>query len=181
MFSFLKKLIRPGKGNTSIDKGIIVFEHTSEVIKAENVLKKSGFNIRVMGPPPEIQTGCDLVIEFSLIEELDIMRHLGNDGVKTLQVVPVSSHLLSPIDLFHTKDFGDYLMVRAANMKITIDKRSRIIVNVSGGGCPDVPYLANELVGKKLEEAPRPRDLGYTLCGYALELAYEEIMKQCSQ
>ena len=75
MFSFLKKLIRPGKGNTSIDKGIIVFEHTSEVIKAENVLKKSGFNIRVMGPPPEIQTGCDLVIEFSLIEELDIMRN----------------------------------------------------------------------------------------------------------
>jgi len=181
MFNLLRKLIKTGKGKTSIDTGIIVFEHTSEVIKAEDILKKSGFNIRVMGPPPEIQTGCDLVIEFPLIEELDIIRHLDNADVETLQIVPVSSTLLSPVGLFHTKDFGDYLMVRAANMKITIDKRDHFIVNVSGGGCPDVPYLANELVGKKLEEAPRPRDLGYTLCGYALELAYEELRKQCSQ
>ncbi len=42
-------------------------------------------------------------------------------------------------------------MVRAANMKLTIDKASRRIVNVSGGGCPDVPYLAQEMVGQTLE------------------------------
>ncbi|MFN2355777.1 MAG: hypothetical protein ABR512_14810 [Desulfopila sp.] len=50
----------------------------------------------------------------------------------------------------------------------------------SGGGCPDVPYLAAMLVGKTLEEAPRPRDIGHTLCGYALQLAYEDIRRQCS-
>jgi hypothetical protein len=53
------------------------------------------------------------------------------------------------------------------------------IVNISGGGCPDVPYLAQEMVGKALGKAPRPRDLGHTLCGYALELAYEELIRQC--
>ena len=185
LFDFLKKTrgkIASGqkKDGFQTDHGILVFEHTSEVIQAEQVLKKSGFTIRVMGPPPEIQTGCDLVIEFPLMEELDVLRRLDNVGIQPLQVTPVSSPLLSPVDLFHTKDFGDYLMVRAANMKLTVEKESRCIVNVSGGGCPDVPYLAWEMVGKNLEEAPRPGKIGHTLCGYALELAYQEMVKQCS-
>jgi hypothetical protein len=69
-------------------------------------------------------------------------------------------------------------MVRAANMKITIRKKDMKIVNISGGGCPDVPYLAHEMIGKTLAEAPRPRDLGHTLCGYALDLAYEELLRK---
>ena len=164
---------------TSVDRGILVFENTSDVIQAENVLKKSGWSVRVMGPPPEIQTGCDLVIEFPLIEELNILRELDNANIQPLSVVPVTAPLLAPVDLFHTKDFGDYLMVRAANMKITVAKEDLKIVNISGGGCPDVPFLAQEMVGKTLAEAPRPRDLGYTLCGYALELAYEELRRKC--
>jgi hypothetical protein len=71
-------------------------------------------------------------------------------------------------------------MVQAANMKITVDQTSLKVVNVSGGGCPDVPYLAAEMVGKRLDEAPSPRCIGHTLCGYALQLAYEEIMRKCS-
>ena len=93
--------------------------------------------------------------------------------------MPVSSPLLHPVDLFQVKDFGEYLMVRAANMKLTIDKDSLEIVNVSGGGCPDVPYLAREMVGKSLNGAPSPRQIGHTLCGYALQLAYEEMKKRC--
>jgi hypothetical protein len=142
-------------------------------------LKKSGWSVNVMGPPPEIQRGCDLVIEFPLIEELNILRELRNAGIPPLTVVPVTAPLLKPVDLFHTKDFGAYLMVRAANMKITVAKEDLRIVNISGGGCPDVPYLAWQMVGKTLEEAPRPRDLGHTLCGYALELAYEELRQKC--
>ncbi|PKN28474.1 MAG: hypothetical protein CVU64_13185, partial [Deltaproteobacteria bacterium HGW-Deltaproteobacteria-21] len=90
------------------------------------------------------------------------------------------SPLLQPVDLFHVKDFGEYLMVRAANMKLTIEKSTRTIVNISGGGCPDVPYLAKEMVGKSLAEAPSPREIGHTLCGYALQLAYEEMERRCS-
>ena len=162
------------------ERGILVFDNTSEVIRAESVLKQQGWKIKVMGPPPEIQSGCDLVIEFPLLEELKIFRVLSEAGLEPLQVVPVTSPLLKPVDIFRVKDFGRYLMVRAANMKLTVDKETGIVVNVSGGGCPDVPYLAAEMIGKRLSEAPRPRDLGHTLCGYALQLAYEETVSLCS-
>lgn len=175
-----KKSVQDKKGHgASADCGIMVFENTSDVIHAETVLKNSGWAIRVMGPPPEIRSGCDLVIEFPLIEELSLLRELNKANIKPLSVVPVTAPLLAPVDLFHTKDFGDYLMVRAANMKITVEKKGLKIVNISGGGCPDVPYLAHEMVEKTVAEAPRPRDLGHTLCGYALELAYEELCRIC--
>ncbi len=182
--NFLRSLLKNKSANspkTRQDRGILVFENTSEVIRAENVLKREGWKIRVMGPPPEIRSGCDLVIEFPLIEELNIMRTLREAGSNPSQVVPVNSPLLNPVDLFHKKDFGEYLMIRAANMKLTIEKKTLKIVNISGGGCPDVPYLAQEMVGKTLENAPHPGKIGHTLCGYALQLAYEEMKKQCSQ
>ena len=175
--------LKPKKEKKSLesgqDRGILVFENTSEVIRAENVLRSTGWKIRVMGPPPEIRTGCDLAIEFPLIEELNILRTLNKSEIEPLQIVPVSSPLLKPVDLFHVKDFGLYLMVRAANMKITIEKKTRLIVNISGGGCPDVPYLAQAMVGKTIIESPVPREIGHTLCGYALQLAYEEVVRQC--
>ena len=181
MLKFFKKnKSRRSADTKSRDRGILVFENTSEVIRAENVLKSKGWRIRVMGPPPEIRTGCDLVIEFPLIEELDVLRVLEESGVEPLKVVPVQSVLLEPVNLFQTKDFGEHLMIRAANMKLTIHKKSLTIVNVSGGGCPDVPFLAQEMVGKPLSDAPSPRAIGHTLCGYALQLAYEEMRRQCS-
>jgi len=179
-FDFLKDKKTKAPDITSSDRGMLVFENTSEVIRAESVLKANGYDIRVMGPPPEIRSGCDLVIEFPILEQLTIVRILSDAKIPPLQVVPVNSPLLKPVDLFHVKDFGQYLMVRAANMKLTIDKNSLIIVNISGGGCPDVPYLAAEMVGKSLSEAPSPREIGHTLCGYTLQLAYEEMRRLCS-
>lgn len=158
-----------------------MFENTSEVIRAERILKAQGCKIRVMGPPPEVRKGCDMVIEFPLIEELKIVRTLRQAEVPPMEVVPVSSPLLQPVDLFQSKDFGRHLMVRAANMKLTVEKETLTIVNVSGGGCPDVPYLALEMVGKSLTEAPSPREIGHTLCGYALQLAFEEMIRRCSR
>ena len=177
---FKRKQSKSSSPDQSRDRGILVFENTSEVIRAETVLKKEGWKIRVMGPPPEVRSGCDLVIEIPLIEELSILRTLQAADVTPKDIVPVSSPLLRPVDLFQTKELGRYLMIRAANMKLTIDKRTLTIVNVSGGGCPDVPYLAQEMVGKPLADAPSPREIGHTLCGYALQLAYEEVKRQCS-
>lgn len=181
IFKSLREKISGSEKITKQDLGLFVFENTSEVIRAEKTLKENGWQIRVMGPPPEIRSGCDLVIEFPLIEELNILRLLDGEGLDPMEVVPVNSPLLKPVNLFHTKDFGEYLMVRAANMKLTIEKSTFTIVNISGGGCPDVPFLAQEMVGKNLSEAPDPENIGHTLCGYALKLAYEEIKKQCLQ
>jgi hypothetical protein len=183
LFKFLKrnKVDQESPGpDVQCDRGILVFENTSEVIQAENALKRAGFTIRVMGPPPEIRQGCDLVIDFPLIEQLDILRTLETEKLPPLRIVPVTSPLLQPVDIFQVKDFGKYLMVRAANMKLTVDKKTGVFVNISGGGCPDVPYLAASMVGRTLADAPCPRDIGHTLCGYALQLAYEEIKRRCS-
>lgn len=183
LFKFLKRSKveqwSPGPDEQT-DRGILVFENTSEVIQAENALKRAGFTIRVMGPPPDIRQGCDLVIDFPLIEQLDILRTLEAEKLPPLRIVPVTSPLLHPVDIFQIKDFGEHLMVRAANMKLTVDKKTGVIVNISGGGCPDVPYLAASIVGRTLADAPRPRDIGHTLCGYALQLAYEEVKRRCS-
>jgi hypothetical protein len=178
LFKRKEQTTRPPKGK-SPDRGFLSFENTSEVIKAESLIKGQGWKVRVMGPPPELRTGCDLVIEFPLVEQLNILRLLEENKLTPVEVVPVDDPLLKPVDLFRTTDYGQYLMVRAANMKLTIDKKSMQIVNVSGGGCPDVPYLGAILVGKDLREAPPPRDVGHTLCGYALQLAYEEMRRQC--
>jgi len=59
-------------------------------------------------------------------------------------------------------------------MKITIDKEKGLIVNISGGGCPDVPYLTMTLVGKKLTDVEGPEEIGYSLCAYMLQRAYEK-------
>jgi hypothetical protein len=174
-----RRSARAGKG-TGVDRGFMSFSQTSEVIRAETVIAEAGFTVRVMAPPPEVRTGCDLVIEFPLIEQLNILHLIGAAGLTPLAVVPVDDPLLEPVSLFQVKDFGDYLMVRAANMKLTVEVRTRVIVNVSGGGCPDVPYLARELVGKRIDEAPPPRRLGHTLCGYALQLAFDQMVARCS-
>jgi hypothetical protein len=181
VFGFLKKKSTEAEEKENGDRGFLVFENTSEVIQAETLLKKRGWEIKVMGPPPEIRSGCDLVIEFPLIEELKITKTLQDAGIPPLQAVPVCSPLLEPVDLFQIKDFGRYLMVQAANMKLTVEKDSLTIVNISGGGCPDVPFLAEQMVGKVLNEAPSPREIGHTLCGYALQLAYEEMKRKCLQ
>jgi hypothetical protein len=179
---FLKKLFTRKKSSpqkSKWDRGIMIFDHTSEVIRAEKTLKDAGWSVKVMGPPAEIQKGCDLVIEFPLMEQMNILRTLEQEDTSPLTVVPVTSPLLSPVELFQTKDFGEFLMVRAANMKMTIRKQDLTIVNISGGGCPDVPYLAAQLTGQKLFASVAPRDIGHTLCGYALQLAYEELSRQC--
>lgn len=178
-FPFPKKKKKISPPQKVGDKGFLVFANTSEVIRAEKILKAQGLEIRVMGPPPEIRRGCDLVIEFSLMEALKIKKTLEDARIPPLQIVPVNGPLLQPVNLFQIKDFGRYLMIRAANMKLTFEKETWIIANISGGGCPDVPFLAQELVGKTLKEAPNPVDLGHTLCGYALHLAFEEAKRRC--
>lgn len=180
IFDFLKRKKNSAPAaEPDLEQGLLVFSHTSEVIRAESLLQQAGLPVKVMGPPPEIQSGCDLVLVFPITRQGEVLRLLTRHKLRPLEVVPVRGPLLKPVDLFLVKDFGRYLMVRAANMKLTVDKDTRVIVNVSGGGCPDVPYLAAQLVGRPLDLAPRPRDLGHTLCGYALELALQEMERRC--
>lgn len=160
-----------------MDRGFLVFQHTGEVIQAERHLKNAGFPVDVKGPPPELRTGCDMVVTFPLLMESAVRRVLEEERLTPVAVVPVTGTMLEPVSLFRVKDYGQWFMVQAANVKITVEKVSGRIVNVSGGGCPDVPYLASLLVGQDIRGAEEPRLRGHTLCSYSLQKAFKEAIR----
>ena len=186
----LRGLFSPGGGNADADarhvsqrgcndRGLLVFNHTGEVIRAERLLHKAGLAVEVKGPPPELRTGCDMVVVFEMVSQARVLDVLGREGLAPSQVVSAHDVLLEPVSLFQIKHLDDrWLMVRAANMKITLDTADGRIVNISGGGCPDVPWVAHRLCGLRLDEAPEPLSLGQTLCCYSLQKAFEELRRQ---
>lgn len=178
MLQRLTGWLKRGSGKTQetsvADRGFLVFQHTGEVIRAERCLQSAGFPVEVKGPPPELRTGCDMVVTFPLILESAVRRALEKEHLVPLSAVPVSGPLLEPVSLYRVKDYGDWFMVQAANVKITVERASGRIVNISGGGCPDVPYLASVLLGQSIDGAEEPRVQGHTLCSYALQKAFLE-------
>lgn len=177
-FSGLRKE-KAEQPSTAKDRAFFVFANTGEVMHAEKVLSRLDMPVTVMAPPPELRTGCDMVLVMPLIHVFRAVTELEKSGLPPLQTTPVGDGLLEPVSLFQTKDYGQWLMVRAANMKMTIEKNSCRIVNISGGGCPDVPYLAASLIGKDVRETDLIREHGQTLCGYALLLAARELRNIC--
>jgi hypothetical protein len=156
--------------------GLVLFEDVQDAMAAEKVLRKADYAVRLVAPPPELRAGCDLALEINLVEQPGVERVLNESGAAYTSVVPLRTDASPLLEIVKTTDFGDQIMVKAGNMKLSFDKVSGIIVNVSGGGCPDIPYLHSELVDRKLSEAPRPRDIGFTLCGLMLDRALEECL-----
>ena len=155
----------------------LVFANTGEVIRAESILRGADYPVSVMGPPPALRSGCDMVLVVPLLHSYGAAKLLAASNLAPLQIAPAGDALLAPVSLYSVKDYGEWLMVRAANMKITVRKSDRVIVNVSGGGCPDVPYLAALLVGKTVAASSLLQQEGQTLCGYALDLALTELVR----
>lgn len=169
-----RKGASPAPSRAFVEHGFLVFQHTGEVIQAERTLREAGFVVEVKGPPPELRTGCDMVIVFDLMQEPLVRSALEAVRLVPVRSVPVRDALLEPVSLFQVRDYGDWFMVRAANMKITVERATGNIVNISGGGCPDVPYLAALLAGQCIGGAEEPRVKGRTLCSYSLQRAFEE-------
>lgn len=157
-------------------RALLIYPRTCEAIRAERVLRHAGQDVRVVGPPPQFRKGCDLAVEFRADDQETVLTLIEEKRVPALDVVPLTEGTLEPTEIISETDFGEHLMVRAGNMKLVVRKDTGEIVNVSGGGCPDIPYVASEMIGRRLEEAPSPRDLGYTLCAYALALAHDRLL-----
>jgi len=75
----------------SMPRGFLIFDHITTVISAEEVLKNEGYEIRVVSPPPQYRTGCDLCVEFPLSEEAAITELLNKTGLEFLDVVHITS------------------------------------------------------------------------------------------
>jgi len=165
------------KDKTEEGRGLFLFQEAGQAIRAEKTLKQAGYKVRVMAPPPHLRTGCDLVVVFDIIEQTITSRLLEQSENPPLRILPVSDETMAPLDICRVKDYGRYLMVRAANMKISVAKKGLQVVNISGGGCPDVPYLADQMIGKSLKECNAPSTMGFSLCAYTLNVAFEEIQR----
>jgi hypothetical protein len=160
--------------NVSEYGGLVLFEEVQAAMAAERVLKKAGYPVRLVAPPPELRRGCDLAVAINLVEQPGIERRLREADVPYVEVRPLRGDSPQILEIVRITDYGDWVMVKAANMKLTYEKKSGKIVNTSGGGCPDIPYLHAAMLDKPVAEAPRPRDLGYTLCALMLDRAHEE-------
>lgn len=156
--------------------GVVLFQEVQQAMHAEKVLKAAGHNVRLVAPPPELRKGCDLAVEVNLTEQPAIERLLKEKNTGYISLEPVRIGTAPLLNVVKVTDFGQWIMVRAGNMKITYDKASGIIVNVSGGGCPDIPYLYAQLVERRLGDVPRPTEIGFTLCALNLERALAECL-----
>lgn len=166
------------------DRGLVLFDSVQDAIQAEKLINKNGNNCRLVAPPPNLRKGCDLALEINLIEQAVIERLLATK-IPYNEVVPLSG-TTKLLDIIKVYEYDGYTMVKAGNMKLTFENVSGVIVNTSGGGCPDIPFLHLELVGHKLNAIPRPRDIGHTLCALMLDRAsegaleiWEERTNQC--
>ena len=173
------------KSNFSGD-GLVIFQVVEEAIKAEKLLKEAGHQCKLVAPPPSLRKGCDLALEIQLIEKPAIQRTLENGDARFWDIVHISG-TLELLQIVKIIPYDHHTMVKAGNMKLVFETSSGQIVNTSGGGCPDIPYLNLVLVGKKLIDAPRPREIGFTLCSLMLDRAFEEALilwqgrtEQCS-
>lgn len=180
MLSWLKKIfsaqyIKPC--------GVLLYWSVQEVIQAHKLLEKEGFSVRLIAPPPEFRVGCDLAIEFDLLEQEAVESILKMRELPPYQMVSTKEMLPDILRRAAIIDLGGYWMCKAGNMKITIDKKEHTIVNISGGGCPDIPYVAEQLHGVKIEKAKNPIQLGNSLCSYMLQISFDalrnKVMKKC--
>ncbi len=156
---------------------MVIFPNVHRAMQGDRAIKSAGLGGRLVFPPRELRNGCDLAVEIDLVERDAIERLLKNEGIPYVIVAPVEKGSKEPLNIVKVTDFGNWAMVKAANMKLTYDKTNGTIVNISGGGCPDVPYLNLQLVGKRLDAVPRPKDLGFTLCAMMLDVALVESLK----
>ena len=154
----------------------MLFLDVQDAMRAEKVLRGAEYTVRLVAPPPALRKGCDLALEINLVEQPGIERVLNQRDVDYVSVTPLKTGTSELLEIVKVTDFGNWVMVKAGNMKLTFDKDSGVIVNTSGGGCPDIPYLHAELIDKPLTEVPRPRDIGFTLCALMLDRALQECL-----
>lgn len=156
---------------------IVLFELVQDGMQGEEALKAEGYECRVVAPPPEVRIGCDLALLIDAQQQVGIERVLHDLEIPYIDIVFPKIIDLRRLNVYKEVDFGRWMMVRCGNVKITYDKATQIIVNVSGGAGSDVPNITQNLLGKKLGEASTPRSFGFTLCAYSADRAYRRCLE----
>jgi hypothetical protein len=156
--------------------GLVLFQSIEEAIAAEKILKAENYEVKLVAPPPQLRKGCDLTVEINIVEKAGVERLLRQKQASFVEILPLkgAGELL---DIIKVTNFDGACMVKAGNMKLTFDKNTGVILNISGGGCPDIPFLHISMLDKKLTEVSRPKENGYTLCALMLDRAFTEALE----
>jgi len=173
---FLRMFFRKKTKNKFEGGGLVLFQAVDEAIAAERILKGDGFEVKLVAPPPTLRKGCDLAVEFNIVEKAGVEKTLAQKGAHFVEILPAAG-TGEILDMVKIKEFDHACMVKAGNMKLTFDKKTGVILNISGGGCPDVPFLHLRMADKKITEVSRPKDSGYTLCALMLDRALVEALE----
>ena len=149
------------------------------VIRAEAALRAACFDVRVMGPPPDMRTGCDMVIEFELMREPAARRVLTAANLSPLAAAPVRAGMLEPVSLFQAQDFGP--MAHGARGQHEAHRgqgeprHRQHSPAAAARTCP--PWPSSWWARRSTPPPRRPLSRGQTLCSYALELAFREAQR----
>ncbi len=155
--------------------GLVLFQTVEEAIAAEKILHSEYYEVKLVAPPPALRKGCDLALEINIVEKMGVERLLLQGKAVFMDILPLKG-AGELIDIVKVTNFDNYCMVKAGNMKLTFDKKTGVIVNISGGGCPDIPFLHISMLDKKLTEVSPPKQNGHTLCALMLDRAYNEAL-----
>ena len=178
MPGWLKKVLGP---RYEEPKGVLLYDSVQEVILVHKMLAGQQFSVKLVAPPPEFRIGCDLAVEFELVEQEALETALAQAESIPNRIVSTKQMLPDVLRQATFVEIGGYLMCKAGNMKMTIDSGNHRIVNISGGGCPDVPYVAQRLHNVRIQEAPDPVDLGNSLCSYILQISFEALKERVAE
>jgi len=160
-------------------KVLLLYSNIKDVICAHSLLQKKGLAVSLVPPPPDVAIGCDLAVQLAPAE-VEIFRSLVSGGMLLPGKLHYVSCAVNPVEnLAQIAEIEPgYLMARANNIKVTIDESNNEIVNISGGGCPDIPLIAHQLIGRFLHNSPEPIDIGNTLCAYMVQLAMDALRRE---
>jgi len=153
--------------------GLVLFQSVEEAIAAEKTLRAHGYEVKLVAPPPKLRKGCDLAVEINIVEKAGVERLLRQQDAHFLEILPLKG-VGELLDIVKVVNFDNACMVKAGNMKLTFDINTGVILNISGGGCPDIPFLHLAMVDKKITEVARPKENGHTLCALMLDRAFVE-------
>ena len=159
--------------------GLLLYSNIQDIICTHTALQREGLGVTLVPPPLEIAIGCDLAIQFNLNEE-ELLKGLIHRGlILPGQLYSVAEPVKAVENLTRITEIAPgFLMANCHNIKVTVDQANHEIVNISGGGCPDIPFVAHRLIGLTLEDCPEPIEIGFSLCTYMVQLALDSLRQE---
>ncbi|MCM8823358.1 MAG: DUF3343 domain-containing protein [Candidatus Omnitrophica bacterium] len=109
MLKFIKKIFQK---KYERPKGILLYSSVQQVIQTHKILENEGFLVRLVAPPPEIRLGCDLAIEFELIEQEAIETIIKQERSAPYKIVSTKEMLPNVLKRSLIVEIDGYLMCR---------------------------------------------------------------------